>query len=279
MKNKFLYTLFLFICLFLNIGHAQAINFDVAVIPTDLFKVCDNYFCFPETSEIMSNCLIDYLNDYGTIRAQQLSEVRKRLNQKPELKISTQNMLDKFKQTEKIDFDTLKQLSTEFNVKSIIIVSTYAISDKADVKRDLWDLLEIASAFKTSYPFSLITNVVLTDTVNNVVMWSAKYSRTVSDINGYFGAKTQAQTISQLEKIKSYYKDNVALSASQNIHLRFFPQDVRTFVINKKHETEQDKPQFVPNALDNLIKPSIIKELDEGAQNTFDSSNDFIYAF
>lgn len=277
MKNIFIKTLIFVVVFILSSVCAHAVQFDVLVLPTEIFKVCDNYFCFPETSEIMADYIIKDLNAYGTIKSPDLSEVRAKLYNNDSLKVSTESMLSDYKQSEKIDFDTLDKLSAEFKVKSIILVSSYVLSDKSSLRRDLWDILEISSAFKTTYPFSLETAVVLTDTVNNTVMWSSKFSKQICNNSGTFSAANQAQAASHLEKIKYYYKNFAAESVAENVHLRFFPKDVRTFTV--KSETTGDEPKFVPNALEHLIKPTMIKELDDGTENTFDSADDFIFAF
>lgn len=280
MKKKCLKLLFTIAALIFTSCSAKAIQFDVLALPTDLFNICDNYFCFPEPSEIATTYVIQNLDNYGTINTKRLSEVRSTLEFKPELKSATINMLEEFKNSEKVDFETLKLLSKEFGVKSVILISTYTTTDRNPVKRGLWEILEIASAFKTSSQYNLITTVVLTDNVNDVIMWSAKYKKQVSNSEGYFTAQNQTQAASQLEKIKQYYKNNVATNISQNIYLRFFPQDVKTFKIKKNNsEEESGTPKFVPNALDHLIKPQMIRELDEGASNTIDPSEDLMFAF
>ena len=110
-------------------------------------------------------------------------------------------------------------------------------------------------------------------------MWSSKYNKTVSDSNGYFLALNQAQAASHLEKIKQYYRNNVAQNIAQNVHLRFFPKDVRTFNVKKQNNEETTSPKFVPGALDHLIKPQMIKEIEEGSANTSDSADDLIFDF
>lgn len=276
--KKILFKILFTICLVLfSTTRVQAVQFDVLVLPTEIFNVCENYFCFPEPSEIAANYVIQNLEQYKTINVTDLATVRATLNNNPTLKNDTEQMLTTFEQTEKIDFDTLKALSKEFDVKSIIIISCYAITDRSSTKRSLWEVLEISSAFKITYPFNLTTTAVLTDTVNNVVMWSSKYNKTVSDSNGYFLALNQAQAASHLEKIKQYYRNNVSQNISQNVHLRFFPKDVRTFSIKKQNSEDSNSPQFMPNALERLSKPKSIQELDEGSLNT-DSEDDFIFA-
>ena len=49
---KIIFTIFLML---FSVTRVNAIQFDVLVLPTDIFNVCDNYFCFPEPSEIATN--------------------------------------------------------------------------------------------------------------------------------------------------------------------------------------------------------------------------------
>ena len=278
MKKLGLKIIFTIILALFSVTKVNAVQFDVLVLPTDMFNVCDNYFCFPEPSEIAANYVIQDLETYNTINTVPLSEVRTKLETNPALKQVTQDMLKNFEQTEKIDFQILSELSKEFGVKSAIIISSYAITDRSATKRDLWEVLEISSAFKITYPFNLTTTAVLTDNVNSVVMWSNKYNKTVSDSNGYFLALNHAQAASHLEKIKQYYRNNVSKNISQNVHLRFFPKDVKTFTIKNSQAEQTEEPTFVPNALEHLIKPQMIRELEEGNSNTT-STDDFIFEF
>lgn len=270
---KLLFTIFTFLFLPLQ---SQAVQFNVLVLPTDIFRVCDNYFCFPEPSEIVAQDVIQNLNSYKNISAIDLAEVRAKFSQNSQLKSTAQSMLNNFEKTDKIDFQSLDQLSNAFGVKSVAIISSYATTDKSPNRRDLWEMLEISNAFKIAYPITLTTNAVLTDTVNNIVMWSSKYNKKVTNSDDYFIAKNQAQASSQLEKIKLYSKSNISQNISQNFHLRFFPKEVRTFTPSKSNAGQQEQKQFVPNALEHLINPNMIKELDDGNLNT---SDDFIFTF
>lgn len=274
---KIIFTIFAFL---ISATQIQAVQFDVLVLPTDLFSVCDNYFCFPEVSEIISEDVINNLNSYKNINAIELSTVRAKMEQDSELKITTSNMLKQFANNDKIDFTALKTISNKFGVKSVAIISSSVISDQSEQRRNLWEILEISGAFNISYPFTMLSNAVLTDTVNNIVMWSGKYKKNISDSNGYFSATTLIQAGSHLEKIKQYSKTNIAQNISQNIRLRFFPQDVRTFEIKKTNNgEEQEQPKFVPNALEHLIKPQMIKEIEEGHSNSSNPMDDFIFEF
>lgn|SRR5574344_44969 len=266
-------------CLFIiSFGRADAVEFNVLVLPTDIMSVCDNYFCFPEPSEVIAEDVIQNLSSYKNINSIDLSEVRTKLSQDSDLKALTEKVLTQYEETEQIDFESLKYIAQEFGVKSVAIVSCYAITDRSSTRRSLWEVLEISSAFKITYPFNLTTTAVLVDCVNNVVMWSSKYNKNVSDSNGYFLAQNQAQAASHLEKLKQYSKNNVGQNIAQNIHLRFFPKDVRTFNVNKSTDIKPDDKQFNPTALDHLITPTMVKEIEQGS-NSDNHDDDFMFEF
>ncbi len=279
--KKMFYKFLLIVAVFaFSTTSAKAVQFDVLVLPTEVFGVCQNYFCFPEPSEIAANYVIDQLNKTKNINVVKLSEVRAKLDNNQTLRDETENMLSTFEQTEKINYETLKKLSTEFNVKSVIIISCYAITDRAEIRRNLWEVLEISSAFKITYPFSLTTTAVLVDTVNSTVMWSGKFSKTVSDSNGYFLALNQAQAASHLEKIRQYFRNFVAPSISQNVNLRFFPREVRTFTVKGTPQIDPtEMPQFKPNALDHLINAEQKQQIEGEQPNYLDSTEELIFDF
>jgi hypothetical protein len=277
MKRALLKLLFfIFILVFAPIK-AHAVQFDLLVLPTNLFSVCDNYFCFPEVSEIVAEDVIYNLKQYPNINTQALADVRAKLYSNSILKTKTENILNKFEETDRIDFQALQEIAKEFNVKSILLISCYAINDKTTLRRNLWNVLEISSAFKISYPFELKTNAVLTDTVNNIVMWSGKYTKSVSDTFGYYSAANQTQAMSQLEKIKQYSSGSISQTISQNVFMRFFPRDVRTFTVKKtEQEMDAEPKKFIPNALEHLSNPRMQKEYDSHQP---EYSDDFIFTF
>lgn len=267
MKNIF-FKIMLILLLFVGgITKTQAVQFDLLVLPTDIFSVCDNYFCFPEVSNIIAEDIIQNLEQYKNINIKTLYQVRQKLNSDYQLKQKAIKVIESYGEKDKIDFTNLNDLARAFEVKSVLIVDTYAINDKTSLRRNLWDTLEITSAFKITYPFELKTSAVLTDCVNSVVMWSGKYSKNVSDTFGYYNASNQTQALSHLEKIKQYSYDIVSKNISQNVYMRFFPKDVRTFQVKKQSEDAQTK--FVPNALEHLSDPHIRKELDTDNNKKF----------
>lgn len=268
MKNSVLKLFLAFILLIISGVKAHAVQFDLLVLPTDIFSVCDNYFCFPEVSNIVAEDVIQNLNNNKDINVKTLSQLRQKLNSDYQLKQKTIKVIDAYAKNDKIDFNNLNDIAKNFGVKSVLLIDTYAINDKTQLRRNLWDTLEITTAFKITYPFQLKTNAVLTDCVNSLVMWSGKYSKNISDTYGYYSAQNQTQALSQLEKIKQYSYDIISKNISQNVYMRFFPKDVRTFSI-KKEKSDNSAPKYVPNALEHLSDPHIRKELDNNSNQKF----------
>lgn len=277
MRNiKIILTILVFIITTLS---AHAIEFKLLVLPTTIFSACDNYFCFPEVSNIMAQDTIKNFYKYKNIKTSDLAQVRAILEQNPTLKSKTQSVLNQYAANDKIDFTTLKEIANAFDVKSVLLINSYATNDKMNSRKNLWDILEISSAFQITYPYVLKTNVVLTDCVNNLIMWSGKYSKEVSNSDGYYSATNQTQAMSQLEKVQLYSRDNISQNISQNVFMRFFPRDVRTINIAKP-KTEEPQTKFIPNALEHLSDPHIKKQFETGSGLDFsDSSEEFIYEF
>lgn len=281
--KKLLLNIFLslFILFAANVK-CHAVQFDLLVLPVDIFSVCDNYFCFPEVSNIIAEDVINNMSIYDGINTKLLPNVRDKLYKDSDLKAKTQAVLLSYKQNDKIDFPQLKQIAQAFNVKSVLLINSYAINDKTVLRRNLWDILEIGSAFKLTYPFELKTNAVLTDCVNNIVMWSGKYTKDVSDTFGYYSASNQTQAMSQLEKIMLYSSETISKNISQNVFMRFFPREVRTFDVKPKVQNEEGNVQkFVPNALEHLSEPHLRKDFESQTDKNFRNfgSDDFIFLF
>lgn len=207
---------------------AQAITFDVLVLPSDLFNTKENYYGFDEVSEIVANDIIkDFNLSNGKIKSPDLYEVRAKLNQNSDLKQTVNNLLKTYQSSNKLDYPAIKKAGNSFNCKSVLIVSSSVVTNKNSLKRSVWEVLNIASVFDISYPYRLETSVVLLDTVNDLVMWSNNYSTKLGANDNVFSANNYAQANSELEKIKLYSKTVVAPSVSQNIMLRFFPKAIR----------------------------------------------------
>ena len=147
-------------------------------MPADLTNTKGNYYAFDEASEIISNDIIKKFNaTNGKIKSPNLYEVKSKLHKNSELNRLTDTTLKKYQKSNTIDYESLKKISTEFNCKSVLLVSSGVTTNKNRTKRGVWETLEIASLFDISYPYRLETSLVLLDNINDLVMWSNTYSQ------------------------------------------------------------------------------------------------------
>lgn len=98
--KKIFGIVFWLILSFMTFLPASALTFNVVVLPVELNNICENYYCYPEVSEIVAQDLITYFNSGGKVHSPALFEVRKALTQNVTLKNSTENALKKFGRTE-----------------------------------------------------------------------------------------------------------------------------------------------------------------------------------
>ena len=224
---------FLVICSLL-ISSVQAVTFDVLVLPTDLVNSKENYYGFEEVSEIIAEDIInDFNSSNGKIQSPELYEVRNKMTQDAALKTLITNTLKKYDR-DSVDYKALKEIGKNFSCKSVLLVSSSVITNKNSLKRGLWEVLEVSTAFNLEYPYRLDTSMVLIDTVNDIVMWSNRYSTKIGTNADTFEAKNYAQANEILSKVRLYSEKIAAKSASQNIILRFYPKTLRT--INKEFD-------------------------------------------
>ena len=234
------------LCLFLG-NCVSAEPFKVLVLPVDLFSVCDNYYCFPEVSEIIAEDVINNFNKRGKIISPNLYDVRKKFAEDPALKASAVNTLNRYKNRNSVDFTSTKAVAKAFDAKSVLLINSLVTQQNS--KRNVWEVMEVSSAFEAYNSYTMETNVVLTDNVNDVVMWSGKYKKILGDNETRFWAVTSSQAASQLEKMKFYSRDIISKDIAQNITLRFYPKVTKPVVPKSVEKTEQT--DFRPNPLGN----------------------------
>lgn len=207
---------------------AYASVFEVLVLPADMFNTKGNCYGFKNPSEIFASDIIKNFNSTnGKVNSPNLNEVKTKLSQNPQLKQTTQTALKTYQETGKIDYKAYKTLGENFSCKSVLLISSSVTTNKNSLKRNIWEVLEISSVFDISYPYRLETSVILLDTVNDIIMWSNNYSAKLGDNSNNFSANNTLQANEQYEKIKLYSKNVLAISATQNMMLRFFPKTIR----------------------------------------------------
>lgn len=222
---KLLIKIFLFLVMMVLPQTAKAITFNVVVLPVDVLNVCTNYYCFPEASEILADDIIKYFNKDNKVKSPDLYTLRAGLSANMDLYNVTASIVRKYDYNNSIDYAGMKKLARSFDAKSVLLISSVVTSNKGLSKRSVWEVLEIASVFDIEQPFTLDTDAVLIDTVNDIVMWSGSYSRILGE-KSKFTARNASQANSKLDTLRMYFEDMVAQDIVQNVVLRFFPKTI-----------------------------------------------------
>ena len=205
-----------------------AATYNVLVLPVDLLLTKENYYSFDEVSEIVANDIIkNFEKSNGKIKSPDLYSVRAKLSNNTQEYQNIQRALLKYKNNNNIDYEAYRSLENSFDCRYVLLVSSYAVTNKNSLKRNIWEVLEISTVFNTEYPYRLETSVTLIEPSSNTVLWSNNYSSKLGANDNIFAAKNYAQANGEYEKIKLYSKTVVAPSASQNIVLRFFPKSIK----------------------------------------------------
>lgn len=257
MKNIFKILALIF-GLFISLSAQAEVTYNVVVLPVDLFKVCANYYCYPEVSDIVAADVIDYFNKTGKINSPSLYYIRSKLEKNQTIKNYTNSIFIRYAEGRKLDYTALKAISKLFNANSVLLISNNVPIEGAYAKRNYWEMLVLSTDFSISYPYEMETNAVLVDTVNDIVMWSCKYKKKISDINNNFKAPNASDAYAKLEYLKMYSKDILAKSIAQNIYLRFFPKmvDPQPFVKDSKPEGAYFRYESAPSS----IRPKLLED-------------------
>ena len=224
MKKYCKIFLTIFALIFLAVPAKAIVTFNVVVLPVDLFKVCANYYCYPEVSEIIANDVIENFNGTGRINSPSVTYVRKIMAGNEPLRQKTFKALNDYANGQKLDLPEIKEISKAFNAKSVLLISNDVPVDNEIARRNVWEMLVLSTNFDIAYPYTMETNATLIDTVNDLVMWKGFYTKKISDNNDRFKAPNAADAYAILEYFKMYSKDILSKNISQNIFLRFFPK-------------------------------------------------------
>ena len=264
--RKLFKTLLIIFGLFIAMPAHSFVSFNVVVIPTDLFKVCENYYCYPELSNIIAQDVINNFNETGRINSPSLYYMRNFLEQNPQVKNQVVSIITRYKNDKSTDFAAMKIIARAFNANSVLIISNDVPINGAYINRNVWEMLVLSTNFDISYPYEMETDVTLTDTVNDLVMWHDVYKKKIGDNNDNFKAPNASDAYAKLEYFKMYSKDILSKMIAQNIYLRFFPKTVEPQPMVEDMKPEGAYFRFeentTPRIREKFITPAI-RDYDE----------------
>lgn len=213
--------------LFINIQANLAANFEVVVLPTSICKITDNYYSFDNVDEIFAKDITKQFNSSHKIHAFSIDELQAKIYTDAATKSKVCSAINQYNKLGTINYQNFKSLAKSFNARSILLISATSETFDGEIKKDVWESLNISSAFDIKQMNNMKIDAVLLDNVNDLVMYSAVYNFPLADKNGSFQAMNYAQATEHLEKIKHFSKEILSKSIAQNVTLRFFPKSIR----------------------------------------------------
>lgn len=284
MKNFYKLFFSIFLVMIFSIPSFAKTTFNVVVLPADLFKVCANYYCYPEVSEIIAADVIDNFNSTGRINSPSIASIRSAIAQNQELGKFAFSTVTRYAKNKSLNFEAMKYVAKAFNANSVLIISNDVPVQDAYARRNVWEMLVLSTNFKITHPLEMETDAVLIDTVNDLVMWKNTYKKKISDSNNMFKAPNASDAYAKLEYFRQYSKDILSKNISQNIYLRFFPkvidpqpmvQDVKPTGAYFRFESESNVPAL-QNQLIQTQREKYKQKTDEEHDNSY---GDMIFAY
>lgn len=184
----------------------MAAQYNVLVLPTDLYSNAQFYMIYPKIAEMISMEIINYYEKNAKMNSVQLSQVRNYLD-KPEnsrLKKDVQKMLLDYQGNYTINFNTVQKIASRFKTRHVLLVACNVDTQNYITRRVIWDVLNIPGATVLNPGYRIATNVNLIDANNQIVLWQNVYQKLISLRELRIIPQQLSQSPETLEKIKKY---------------------------------------------------------------------------
>lgn len=215
---------------------AYAKKFQVVVLPVNSSAAYSKLFNTSDIDEIVAIDVINNFNSSYKIEAPNLSKVKSQISLSNELKDSVDTVTSKFTKNSEPDYSALKVIADSFNAKSVLIVYSYVQENGKSLKRDFFEIMKLSCAFELQADYNLVTEAVLFDDVNNLVMWSAMYKTPLNKKGIPLKISNELNAQEQVYNVKLYSKDILSKNISENVTLRFYPKSVNPITVKPTGE-------------------------------------------
>lgn len=189
----------------------------VLVLPDTLAKKEMDAFIYPEASELISNDIVNYLNNVKGFSAPTVSYVKRVLYATDKSTRLTQKTMFDFKNTYNIDYMALKQINYNFRANWILLVASNMDVQNYFLRRTVWDFLNIPGAAVIDPAMRLSTQVYLIDPNKQVIVWQKNYQKLLSSRENRMIPTNFAPQTEQMEWIKRHSKMYLAPQVIQEL--------------------------------------------------------------
>lgn len=229
-----------------KVGEKQSI----VVISDRLEQANQQYFIYPQVSEMVAAEVINELNKDAVITAPALSTVREKLRSQNLVRTSNK-LLDTYRYTYELNFSALKKIAKEFDVTNVLIVTGSLDTVSDFLKPTWWNFLNIPGENVVKTEYRLYTYIALVDLKTETITWQNTYHRQITAPEFALANATYSPDYRQLTKLKKA-SAVIAQDATYRVENVLTPW----FTVDKTPPTLQEKVKFNVN-----------KKYDECIQN------------
>ncbi len=256
---KFVIKVFLLILfIFAQQSFSYAKDIKVLILPDTLAKKEQDTFIYAEAADLISNDVINYLNNVKGFNAPTISYVKQVINYGGDkYKRFVQKTMFDFKNTYNVDYMALKQINTKFNADWILLITSNMDVQNYFLRRTVWDFFNIPGAAVVDPAVRLSTQVYLIDPNKQTIVWQNNYQKLISSReNRIIATSFQPQT-EQMEWIKRHSRMYLAPQIIQE--MQFIAYNVDEYSNYFKHpEIVKTNPLVVDSAKLNAQRGAVI---------------------
>ena len=229
----------------------------VLVLPDTLAKKEMDAFIYPEASELISNDIVNYLNNVKGFSAPTVSYVKRVLYATDKSTRLTQKTMFDFKNTYNIDYMALKQINYNFRANWILLITSNMDVQNYFMRRTIWDFLNIPGAAVVDPAMRLSTQVYLIDPNKQVILWQKNYQKLLSSRENRMIPTNFAPQTEQMEWIKRHSKMYLAPQVTQELQFIAYNVDEYSNYFNHP-EIVKTNPLVVDSAKLNAKRGAVI---------------------
>lgn len=220
-----------------KVGEKQSI----IVISDRVEQANQQYFIYPQVSEMVAAEVINELNKDAVVTAPALSTVREKLRSQKLLR-SSSKLLDNYRYTYELNFSALKKIAKEFNVTNVLIVTGSLDTVSDFLKPTWWNFLNIPGENIVKTEYRLYTYIALVDLKTETITWQNTYHRQITAPEFALANATYSPDYRQLTKLKKA-SAVIAQDATYRVENVLTPW----FTADKTPPTLQEKVKFNVN--------------------------------
>lgn len=202
-------------------------EYKVIVIPDNIVteSASVDEFIYNASSEFFADEVVNTLNKTDYISAPTVSDTRAKLKTNPTDMLASKKLTSRFRTSYNIDYSALKKITTKYDTKYALLITSAVDAENYVLRRTVWDFLNVPGASVIDPAYKISTYAVLVDTDANIKLWDETFYKTISTCENRIITRGPSPQTEQLQKIKDYSR-YLCPQIARNIQRNILPADL-----------------------------------------------------